>query len=167
MQTLRDLFRHNGWANQHTFDLCDQAAGDVLSGAAAGTIGSLDETLKHLVGVEEVYLAMVQGEDMSAAFGDREHYFARERDWFLRRGRELSDEYLSLLDGKDGAWLDGPLRVPWFDFPMTVRDGLIQVITHSGQHRAQLLSVLGQHGIAVPDLDYVLMLRESRSGTTD
>jgi uncharacterized damage-inducible protein DinB len=47
---------------------------------------------------------------------------------------------------------------------MTVHDGLIQVVGHSAQHRAQVLSVLGQHGVEVPDLDYVLMLREARSG---
>jgi uncharacterized damage-inducible protein DinB len=164
MQTLIEFYRHNGWANARTFDLCEQAAEGLLTDTDKGTRGTLDETIKHMVGVEEFYLAMVQGLDASSVIGSREEYFARDRSWFLRRGRELPGEYVTLLNQKDSGWLDGPLQVPWFDFPMTVHDGLIQVVGHSAQHRAQILSVLGQHGVQVPDLDYVLMLREAHSG---
>jgi uncharacterized damage-inducible protein DinB len=163
MNTLLQLYEHNGWANARTFDLCEQAADGLLTEAAKGTRGTLDETVRHTVGVEEVYLALIQGRDVASVFPSQEAYFAQDRSWFLRRGRELSGEYLTLLGQKDAAWLDGPLHVPWFNFPMTVHDGLIQVISHSAQHRAQILSVLGQHGAEVPDLDYVLMLREARS----
>jgi uncharacterized damage-inducible protein DinB len=163
MQTLIGFYRHNGWANARTFELCEQAAGGLLTDAAKGTRGTVDETIKHMVAVEAIYLSMVQGEDVSRDLADRDQYFAQDRSWFFGRGRELSGEYLALLNQKDQAWLDGPLRVPWFDFPMTVHDGLIQVISHSAQHRAQVLSVLGQHGVEVPDLDYVLMLRETRT----
>lgn len=93
MRTLLKLFEHNGWANGRTFDLCQQAANDLFTDAEKGTRGTLDETIKHMVGVEEVYLAMVQGEDVSQDLADRDQYFARDRSWFLGRGRELPGEY--------------------------------------------------------------------------
>lgn len=63
---------------------------------------------------------------------------------------------------RHNGWANGRT----FDLCEQAADGLIQVISHSSQHRAQIRSVLGQHGVQVPDLDYVLMLRESRSGAT-
>jgi uncharacterized damage-inducible protein DinB len=49
--------------------------------------------------------------------------------------------------------------------PVTARDGLLQVLTHSSQHRSQVLSWLSMQGISTPDLDYVLMLGEQRAGS--
>jgi hypothetical protein len=46
---------------------------------------------------------------------------------------------------------------------LTKHDGLLQVLSHSAQHRAQVFSVLGQRGIDVPDLDYVLFVKSTRS----
>jgi uncharacterized damage-inducible protein DinB len=51
------------------------------------------------------------------------------------------------------------------DYPVTARDGLLQVLTHSSQHRSQVLSWLSAQGIPTPDLDYVLMLGEQRAGS--
>jgi uncharacterized damage-inducible protein DinB len=44
------------------------------------------------------------------------------------------------------------------------REGLIQVLTHSAQHRAQVLSTLGERGRQVPDMDYVVMRLETPAG---
>jgi uncharacterized damage-inducible protein DinB len=55
--------------------------------------------------------------------------------------------------------------MPALNVPVTARDGLLQVLTHSSQHRSQVLSWLSAHGISTPDLDYVLMLREQRGGS--
>jgi uncharacterized damage-inducible protein DinB len=55
------------------------------------------------------------------------------------------------------------LNVPWFTFQVTAREGLWQVLTHSAQHRSQVLSWLSAQGVETPDLDYVLMLREERA----
>jgi uncharacterized damage-inducible protein DinB len=44
---------------------------------------------------------------------------------------------------------------------VTVRDGLLQVLSHSAQHRSQVLSWLSSQGVETPDLDYVLMLQET------
>ena len=81
-------------------------------------------------------------------------------------------EFLSDLARTGGACVDAEgfeatsvahlLRVPWFDFPVTGEEGLCQVLTHSCEHRAQVLSVLGARGLDVPGLDYVVMLAEAR-----
>ena len=160
MRTLRQLARYNAWANERVFSLCENADPALLTETDQGSIGSVEETLKHLVSVEDAYLAMVQDRDLQEALGSREAYAVHDLAWFARRSGEVAEGYAALLSGRDETWLDGRMQVPWFDFPMTVRDGLLQAFTHSSQHRAQVLSVLGTGGVAVPDVDYVFMVGE-------
>ena len=161
MKTLLQLVRCNTWSNRCVFDLCDTVAPALLRETDQGSVGSIEETLKHLIGVEDSYLAMLRGEDLTRGFASREAYEAQELTWFRDRSTDLGEGYLALLADRDEAWLSSPLRVPWFDFPMTMRDGLLQALSHSAQHRAQVLSVLGAEGVPVPDVDYVIMLRDA------
>jgi len=160
METERRLVHYNAWANRRVFALCASVEGERLRETDGGSIGSIEQTLKHLVGVEDVYLQMLEGREPGGGFGSQDEYFGHDIAWFRARSEEVADGYLALLDGRDEAWLEGTMRVPWFDFPMTLRDGLLQALTHSAQHRAQVFSVLGAQGVAVPDVDYVLMMGE-------
>jgi uncharacterized damage-inducible protein DinB len=155
METLKCLARYNAWANRRVFDACDAVPVDLLSEEARGTYGSVAETLKHLSEVEEIYLLMLQGQDPKSLGDD---YQEHDTVWFSERSGTLGDEYGSLLTSHDASWLEGQFVVPWFGFPMTRRDGLLQVWMHSAQHRSQVLSELGSHGVDVPDIDYVYML---------
>jgi uncharacterized damage-inducible protein DinB len=156
---LADLFRYNAWANAKVFEACRGVEAARLEAAAPGTHGSIDDTLKHMVGVEDVYLVMLQDQPIGSG-GNPEDYFAHDLTWFDERSVRVGESYLALLPRLDDAQLASSLKVPWFDFPLTKRDGLIQVLTHSGQHRAQVLSVLGAAGIDVPSIDYVLLVQE-------
>lgn len=166
MQTLLRLVRYNAWGNEKVFALCRAADPVLLSDTAGGTIGSIEQTLIHLVAVEDMYLAMIGERDIEQEFGSQEAYLAHDLAWFTARSAGLPEGYLSLLAGQDDAWLARSLQVPWFDFPMTKRDGLLQSLMHSAQHRAQVLTTLGQRGVAVPDLDYANMLAEESASTS-
>jgi uncharacterized damage-inducible protein DinB len=156
------LVRYNTWSNRRVFDLSRSLDPARLRETDGGSVGSVEETLKHLVSVEDSYLAMLRGQDLERTFGSREAYEAHDLTWFSARSREVSDGYAALVDESSEAWLSSPMSVPWFDFPMTMRDGLLQALTHSAQHRAQVLSVLGSQGVPVPDVDYVFMVGEDQ-----
>ena len=163
-RTLRDLFAYNGWANAQVFAICRDVDHARLEATAPGTFGSIEETLKHLVGVEDVYLFLLRDGPIDHAGGQAEH-FARPRDWFANRATELAAGYAELLARVDPGFFDEQLRVAWIDVPLTRHDGLLQVLQHSAQHRAQVLSALGGHGVTVPDVDYVFYLGANRGGT--
>jgi uncharacterized damage-inducible protein DinB len=162
MQTLDMLFRYNAWANNRVFEVVSQLDAATLGQDAQGTVGSIGETLKHMVGVEEVYLAMLRGSRPDSA-GSREAYFAHDLSWFAQRSAELGGRYVELVREMDEVAARRPLSVPWLDVPLTAQDGLVQVLTHSAHHRAQVFSTLGERGQRVPDLDYVLMLQEAKA----
>lgn len=155
MQTLLDLAHYNAWANQRVFETSAALSSTVLSAEAKGTYGTVQETLAHLVEVEEIYLLMMQQGDVNS--WDSDAYMEHDNAWFAQRSRELGTEYQTLLAGKDENWLAEQFVVPWFGFPISHRDGLLQAWTHSAQHRSQILSELGSHGLQTPDIDYIFM----------
>lgn len=167
LETLRRLYRYTGWANARVIALCRELPLAALSEPAAGTQGTLESTIKHLVAVEALYLAILEGSTPEQAYSSRDAYFAQDIGWFFEQPPALADGYARLLAASDEDALKRPLKLPWFDLAFTAHDGLVQVVTHSALHRAQILSALGARGVAVPDLDYVLMLGEAQGAAGD
>jgi uncharacterized damage-inducible protein DinB len=157
MRTLQNLYAYNAWANAKVFAVCRGVDQAKLEEAAPGTIGTLTETLKHMIGVELVYSHMLRDQVLDLD-GPREEVWAHDLAWFEERAAKLGQEYHDMLASASEALYDEALHVPWFDFALTKHDGLLQVLNHSAQHRAQVLSVLGQRGVEVPDVDYVLFV---------
>jgi uncharacterized damage-inducible protein DinB len=162
MRTLQAMYAYNAWANAQVFGVCQGVDRAQMEEHAAGTTGTVEDTLKHLVEVEDAYLLMLRGET-TQAMGPRETYFAYDLAWLAQRAAELSRAYQELLARADAAFYDAPLAVPWFSFALTKHDGLLQVLSHSAQHRAQVLSALGERGMEVPDIDYVLYVESQQA----
>jgi hypothetical protein len=78
--------------------------------------------------------------------------------WLAARVREPSAGYLGLLDSSAPVVFERRLASPWLSFPVSARGGLRQVLTHSAQHRSQVLCWLAGRGVPTPDLDYAVML---------
>lgn len=163
-RTLKDLFAYNAWAHAVMFAVCGEREQAHLEAAAPGTLGTITETIKHMIGVEDVYAAMLRGRQIDEA-GSREEYYNHDIAWYSERAVHLGTTYQDLLDQATSAFYDEPLQIPWFDFALTKHDGLLQVLSHSAQHRAQVLSALGALGVHVPDVDYVQFVQQ-RQGTS-
>lgn len=163
MRTLQLQFQHNAWANQRVLDVVASLHSTIVSEDAKGTIGSIDQTIKHMVGVEDVYLICILRQEMSTQ-GSQDEYLAHDLAWFRQRSADLARDYARLLASADKQLLESDLVIPWISVPLTVREGLIQVLGHSAQHRAQILSTLGDRGREVPHVDYVVMRMEEQPG---
>ncbi len=163
---LNELARYNRWANAKVFAICRGVDEFALGAAAPGTISSVEETLKHLALVEDGYASMILGCDPSQGHASRESfltsYLGHDLEGFADRVADVDREYERLTAEADPAFLDGELSIPWFAFPVTRGQGMLQVFSHSHTHRAQVMSTLGDRGLAVPDMDYVQMLQEER-----
>ena len=58
---LQDAFAHHTWATLRLLDACLALDAEQLSTAVPGTYGSILDTLRHLVGSDSSYLAVVTG----------------------------------------------------------------------------------------------------------
>lgn len=164
MRTLSDLYAYNAWANARVFATCREVDQARLDADAPGTFGTLFETLKHLAQVELVYALMLRDQPLPASQEARDEFFAHDLAWFAQAVARVDQQYAEMLASAGDDFYDQPLHVPWFDFALTKHDGLLQVLGHSALHRAQVFSVLGQHGVEVPDLDYVLFVESKLPG---
>lgn len=162
MRSLTDMFAYNTWANAQVFATCGAVDQARLDAEAPGTYGTLTETLIHMIQVESVYAIMLRDEPLPTREA-RDEFLAHNLAWFADTAARLGGVYAELASASDTYYAE-PLRAPWFDFALTKHDGLLQVLSHSAQHRAQVFSVLGQRGIEVPNLDYVLFVESRLSG---
>jgi uncharacterized damage-inducible protein DinB len=162
MQDLLDLFRHNAWANAKVYELAAALGDRLVEMEAAGTHGTVRTTLAHLARVERAYLALIQAQPLDA-LEPRESYQAHDLAWFVDEMRDLGSAYVAAIEASTLEYLERHLTNPWFAFPVSTREGLLQVLTHSAQHRSQVLAWLASQGVETPDLDYVVMLGELRS----
>lgn len=148
---LIGLARYNAWANEQVFGLCAELSTEEL--ARESGYAPLIETLRHLVHVESNFLRMSRGEERVPIPPE----FAA-----LREGcRALDAEYVRFLEAAPD--LEWTLHVPWFGFDITVREAMLQALTHALKHRTDICFDLGRRGREVPGLDYIQWLAESRS----
>jgi uncharacterized damage-inducible protein DinB len=157
---LVDMFRHNLWANLRLIDVCAALAGEALDTNVPGTFGSIRDTLGHLAGSEEGYLAALEGSSEDEANPSlatlRERALAAGRLLDLATVREharVSGEgliaYAEQVEGSP------EVRVTWGDqvYELSAALYLVQAINHATEHRSQVMTALTQAGITPPDLD--------------
>ncbi len=123
---------------------CDRS-GPCPGQPVPGTVGTVTDTLGHVTRVEGAWPPW-QRQGMGredAAIRVCPGSGSAALSWTgLRPGSEAANR----------ASPEANLRVPWFDFPITVREeGLQQAPAHSHQHRGQVLSWLGTRGVEAPD----------------
>jgi uncharacterized damage-inducible protein DinB len=148
---LADLFRQNTWANLVTIDACAAADSGLLDTDAPGTVGTIRDTLWHLIDAENHFLAALQGHPDAASIRDLEGAggdLAALREQAARIGDALvawADEHATATM-VEGIWEDGPYRVPAAMFAA-------QAIFHGTIHRWQIGEALERFGAAAPDTD--------------
>ena len=158
---LPELFRYNTWANTRVCETCAEASPGLLTAPAPGTIGTILATVAHLTRMEEAYCALLQ-KDSVAPMEPREAFESRDVAALGRRLAELGATFRAWVERATAEDLARRLPITWLEFEISAREALLQVLSHSAQHRSQVLSVLGAQGVEVPDLDYVLLLQQER-----
>jgi uncharacterized damage-inducible protein DinB len=107
-----------------------------------------------MISVETNYLRLMRGEP------PRAERFAQVSE-ALERTDAVSEEYLALITEASEFDLTRLFRMPGLGRKLSLEQGLIQVATHSTQHRADLASALTRLGQEPPALDYVQLLMQS------
>lgn len=145
---LQRMLAYHAWATIRLIDFCRGLDSEQLQLTAAGTTGSVERTLTHLVSSEQFYLRDLTGYDpptwIENSIVSLDELAARAAEnaarWtdYLNQNHEPDDAYTT-------GWRGTPKAV--------VRWGtLTQTIAHGAEHRTHVGSVLGANGIEPPDL---------------
>lgn len=155
MKSLALLAGHNEWANRCLFAACAELSPAQLNDNSHG-YGSAMELLNHLVQVEHAFFELAH--DRRPQWTDRAD-LADLREECTRIDRAYI-AYVGTLQPEEAE--EQRFLVPWFGFEISLLEGVLQPLTHSHKHRADvsmLLPLLGGTGI---EMDLIQWLAEGR-----
>ena len=158
MEVLTLLAAHNEWANRRLFDACSRISPSKLNDDSHG-YGSVIEILNHLVRVEHSFFELAHGRQPQKMIELEELAELRTECSRIDRAYLAYAEGLQTEDAERKSFL-----VPWFGFEISLLEGVLQPLTHSHKHRADvsmLLPLLGGAGI---EMDFIQWLAEQRKG---
>ncbi len=148
------------WANEVLFNALEHLTPDSLSSDQGLFFRSIHHTVDHMLLVSQVWLARLQGENLSVNYRVIQH-----PDW---RGLQNA---LRLETRKLQGWLDAQAEEFYdreFEYTgsdhrprrMWVRDALTHLFTHYAHHRGQVSAVATRLGAPCPEMDFVYYRRE-------
>jgi uncharacterized damage-inducible protein DinB len=145
---LTTLFAHNAWANLKLLDFCEQLGDAQLDSTAIGGFGSIRNTLRHIINSEVGYVERVNGKlPAIPPSNDQFPGFPVLKD----AARWAGDELLQLaLSAREDTTVRQ--RPPRHIFQYRLASLIVQAITHSTEHRAQIAAIITQLGMEPPDM---------------
>ena len=151
---LVDLFDHMEWADARVWDVAlriPEARGDE----------TLKRLMLHLHGVQKAFLDAWTAQP----FAFRNDYSGTSLEAELASVRAYYASARSFIEGLSESQMTMPLVLPWSKLarkvigrpagPTTLGETVLQVLTHSGHHRAQANSRLRALGAQPPVIDYI------------
>ncbi|MBJ8052253.1 DinB family protein [Bacillus cereus] len=128
------LFRYNWQVREDWFKLCEQLTEEELLRKRVGGVGSILETLFHIVDVEYSWVSALQGkEDRAPQFKDYQS---------IQKVKALSDLYRRELENFLQVWSGDleckKLKASWTDKTYTYGEVLRHVIAHEIHHIGQI-----------------------------
>ncbi len=161
METFVLLFAHNAWANQRVIDGCAKAPPGFLGDAGNGfTADTILQRLQHQLVVERGFLDAVNGDgkmpEAPMALVALTGY-----------SRVTADGYAAFCARLDEAAILRNFNVPWWGRDFAVREGLVQALGHSGQHRAEIAWELAKAEVDTGNLDYIVWTASGRPSPND
>ncbi|MED2038287.1 DinB family protein [Bacillus wiedmannii] len=128
------LFQYNWQVRDDWFKWCEQLSEEGLLSKRVGGVGSVLETLFHIVDVEYSWISALQGkEDNEPQFKDYQS---------IQKVKGLSDLYKRELEDFLQLWSPSPecntLKASWTDKTYTYGEVLRHVIVHEIHHIGQL-----------------------------
>ncbi|TAM56762.1 MAG: damage-inducible protein DinB [Chloroflexota bacterium] len=146
---LQDAFDHHVWATLRLIDVCLALTPEQLATTVPGTYGSILDTMRHLVGADRSYLALLSGDRMERidedASGLAELRTVMAEDgplWTEVVQGDGDAERIVVRHRDDGSESAAPLGIR-----------LVQVVQHGTDHRSQICTALTTLGIEPPEID--------------
>ncbi|HKF76240.1 MAG TPA: DinB family protein [Candidatus Dormibacteraeota bacterium] len=160
MDPLGALFDHHAWATLRLIDHCAAFPADQLQATVPGTYGTIERTLIHLVAADQRYLQDMDGQPASVRISERESYPLTD----VRAAADLqAARWTSLVRRAPELNVTRPAYDEDPDSPHAEDLLFLQAIHHGNDHRTQICTILGAHGLEVPDLSGWAYWHEQRS----
>jgi uncharacterized damage-inducible protein DinB len=146
---LRDLMAHAEWANAVFFNAWGQSP--------ARDHEELRRRLDHLIGVQQGFLSIFQGDEPGGPQGGPPRTF----DELHTRAQSCHAGLREFAASLEPEALSQTVRIPWFPDPpcvITTAEAMVQVAMHSQHHRGQCMTRLKDLGGEPKNVDWIIWL---------
>jgi uncharacterized damage-inducible protein DinB len=148
LQPLIEAFEYHKWANLYLLDVCAKLPVKELSLTVPGTYGTIAATFFHMAAAEQRYARrfgagdpQIRESETFPGLAALKEHLERSGDQLIEAaGRTKGDE---TSEGKDESGR----------FTVTLGVILVQALHHGNDHRTQICTILGHHGIPYGDMD--------------
>lgn len=147
MDGLQFTFRHNSWATRRLIEACRALAPEQLEATTPGAMGSVLETLNHILNAEGLRF-----QTLLSGTSPWERGRVADLDTLAARAEQVERFWTDYLAAPIDA--DRPVRVEFQGQAYEVATGVIlaQAVHHGNIHREQVCTILTVLGIEPPDL---------------
>jgi uncharacterized damage-inducible protein DinB len=156
---LRDVFRHNAWANRTLLEFLRTLAPEQLNATSGAVYGGVLVTMHHTLSGEAAYWSFFSGRMPSWYIPESEPSTLQQIQMW-ERDIALCWEQLD-LDEIDGGTQLERVRRDGTVTRMNAGHVLAQCIHHGNVHREQVSHILTDMKIEVPDLSLYAYAREA------
>jgi uncharacterized damage-inducible protein DinB len=146
---LADAFAHHTWATDKILEVCAALDAEALDTNVPGTYGSIIDTLRHTVGADASYLALLSGDEalrIEEESLDLSALRTVNRNlgpvWQRVVAEDIDPDRVVVRTRDDGSTSSAPLGVR-----------LAQVVHHGTDHRSQVCTALSTLGVEPPEID--------------
>lgn len=145
---LVEAFRYHKWATEHLFDVCSKLPIEELELTVPGTYGTIAATFHHMVAAEQRYVRRFGAGDPKVKESDPFPGLATLRG-FADGSSDQLIEAAGRIKGDESS--EGKDQSGTFTIKLGII--LIQALHHANDHRTQICTILGHHGIPYGDMD--------------
>lgn len=159
---IRTLYDYNAWANRRILGAAAAITDEQFAAPAPFGFGSLRGVLAHTLDTEAAWRTLCQHGSL-AGFNDIDEAAVASVAELARRweaDEQAMRAYLAQLSDDD---LTGYVR---YTTPSGVRrerllwHGLVHIVNHGTQHRADAAAILTSYGASPGDMDFTIFLNE-------
>lgn len=155
MSQFTDLFEYNRWANELVLEGTGQLSPEALAAPMPELGGSTFGLLEHLERVQANFFGILSGA------GRPPRPEGRTYEQVAAALRKADEDYVATIPFFERR-LAEVVEIAWFERSFSVEQCLVQVATHSVQHRAGISAGIARGGVKPRDLDYIIWLNEFR-----
>lgn len=149
-----DILSYNLWANQRTVDLLNQYKEEISTRPIVNSFPSIELTMKHLWGAEQIWLMRLQG-NPAAAFPS----FDGSLQEVFQMGLNVSKEFLEFIENQEEVFFS--LKCDFQDtkdkdYSLPIQQIIHHVMNHSTYHRGQITTLGRQADFGeIKSTDYI------------
>lgn len=164
-ETLRRLISYGDDANDMILNAAAGLADELLDQPFEMGRGTLRKTLIHILAGESVWLSRMSGHPETPWFDEKQPRSVADIRGELETVRTQRAAFLAGI-----AAADLQTSLPYRDsrgelFTAPLQDMLVQMCTHGIHHRAQAVNMLRRLGVAPPEVDLMVLLRQPTDET--